>query len=341
MKLFKIILSLFFSLLFSACYLMANEKERSGPDFNSVKEKIKEPSSSFKDKYLLKVNQILSNKEILRWSLSEEQVKMVEKNKDSIQWKINFSDGYFCSLQFERCFAINYKSERKVWFFATAIDHVVVINDLYIRSVKDDQLILMGLIHEALGAILGPIDNNYQVSLLIWYLDDLRRRNKGDEFNQMATFIMNKNLSEQQKNQDSLNDHKNQSILMAGGISSVGGGDLASMEIKKHLLLRSLDFFKKTDIALKESCSSLSEFQFLILNMRVELSPYEAESLEKVRKGDDINIPNPYWSKIDDAIFISRFSLMIVQNISDYLSRYADSLLNQLAYERGCDEGSH
>lgn len=313
------------------CIFQISAKEAPIPEIilESMRENIKLPSVEFNEKYLKKVISILSDETNLRSILSNKQLNELRKKLPLLQWRINTSEGFYCASSHERCFAINIKySQGIISVFSDPI-HLIILNRNYIKNVQNDSLIQIGLIHEALGALLGSIDTNYQISILIWYLNYLESINEIVRKNELISLY-----TETKKNSSKGSILKYFDLLhsVAGGTSNVGGGDLSAIEFKKQLLTNSIEYFEK-----RSTCYSLAEFQYFLLNTRVELNPEDFGSLDKaIRVGEPIVIRDPYWSKNDKIIYISRFSGIANKGITNYFSRYTWSILDELEKERDC-----
>lgn len=225
----------------------------------------------------------------------------------AIQWSLNPKNGYFCNNEPFRCFAVSFSPGEKYEHGA------IILNKIALQQERDNETILIGLLHEGLGALFGPIDLEYEKSLLLWYLNYLKENN---QIEAISNLVQMQNI---------------RAIKLAdGGISTVGGGDLSSIRFKKSLLINSELFFNKSVNGKKiQSCDKLINLQNTILKIRVTINPLPNNMVVNVAQAEsaDLNLR-------EDILYISPFTSAFM----DYNSSYGEEILFKFLYERGCHE---
>ena len=229
----------------------------------------------------------------------------------TIQWSLNPKNGYYCNSEPFRCFAVSFSPSEKYK------DGAIILNKIALDQERDNDAILIGLLHEGLGALFGPIDLEYEKSLLIWYINYLKEK------------------TETERLPDLIQMQINQKIIMAdGGISTVGGGDPSSIRFKKSLLIKSEHFFNSSlDHSSNgkriRTCDKLINLQNVILKIRIQINPLPDNMVVNAAQAE------PAELKLnDDILYISPFTSFYM----DYDSNFGEEILFKILNERGCHE---
>lgn len=226
-----------------------------------------------------------------------------------VSWVKN-NIGYFCATSYTHCFAIFLSETDKTL-------PTVVINSLSWDQEKDNDTKTIGILHEGLSATLGNIEPNYQFSLLMWYSNFIRKNptrlkdhasdlEKLINLNKRHVFVLQK-LPPATYAEGS-----------GGGSSGVGAGDLASIKLKKLLLVHSPQLWESAS-NLNKKCGSLLEFQNLIVHLRVEPS------------NEVINYS--YWDEERDIIFTKVSSILDNETL---MKETLNKISEELIMNRGC-----